>query len=61
MLFFWQYNRTRRSVALDIDEQSDVERLIDLLDRADIFLESTAPGTLSRLGLEVSPYEVVIP
>jgi crotonobetainyl-CoA:carnitine CoA-transferase CaiB-like acyl-CoA transferase len=50
-LFFWQHNRGKRSVALDPAEAADRARLLDLLSRADIFLESTPPGYLDRIGL----------
>jgi crotonobetainyl-CoA:carnitine CoA-transferase CaiB-like acyl-CoA transferase len=50
-LFFWNHNRGKRSIVLDPDVEDDRERLLDLLSRADVFLESTAPGHLQRLGL----------
>jgi crotonobetainyl-CoA:carnitine CoA-transferase CaiB-like acyl-CoA transferase len=50
-LFFWQHNRAKRSVALDLEAQDDRDALLDLLARADVLLESTARGYLDRLGL----------
>jgi crotonobetainyl-CoA:carnitine CoA-transferase CaiB-like acyl-CoA transferase len=50
-LFFWQHNRGKRSVALDPEAEGDREKLLDLLSRADVFLESAEPGYLDRLGL----------
>src|SRR5215468_5482479 len=40
-LFFWQYNRGKRSVVLDLDRGWDREKLLSLLADADILLEST--------------------
>jgi crotonobetainyl-CoA:carnitine CoA-transferase CaiB-like acyl-CoA transferase len=51
-LFFWNYNRSKRSVVLDLEAEDDRARLLDLLGRADVFVESTAPGYLKRLGLD---------
>ncbi len=50
-LFFWHYNRGKRSVVLDLTKEPDVTRLRTLLATADILLESTPKGTLDALGL----------
>ncbi|MCB1743138.1 MAG: CoA transferase [Gammaproteobacteria bacterium] len=50
-LFFWTYNRGKRSLALDLDAPVDRERLLALLESADVLLESTPKGYLDRLGL----------
>ena len=36
-LFFWQYNRGKRSVVFDLDREADQERLRSLLAEADRF------------------------
>ena len=43
-LFFWQYNRGKRSVVLDLDREVDREKLASLLAEADVLLESTPKG-----------------
>ena len=41
-LFFWQYNRGKRSVVLDLSGEGDREKLRSLLDKADVLLEFDA-------------------
>jgi crotonobetainyl-CoA:carnitine CoA-transferase CaiB-like acyl-CoA transferase len=53
-LFFWQYNRGKRSIALDLQRERDAGRFRALLASADILLESTPRGTLEALGLGTS-------
>jgi crotonobetainyl-CoA:carnitine CoA-transferase CaiB-like acyl-CoA transferase len=50
-LFFWQYNRGKRSIALDLQRDADATRFRSLLASADILLESTPKGALDALGL----------
>src|SRR5499433_2983967 len=50
-LFFWQYNRGKRSIVLDLQRDSDARRFRSLLASADILLESTPKGALDALGL----------
>src|SRR5215213_2805639 len=50
-LFFWQYNRGKRSVVLDLQQEKDRERFRSLVASADILLESTPKGELDNLGL----------
>src|SRR6185503_2690569 len=38
-LFFWQYNRGKRSVVLDLDQEKDRERFRALVSTADVLLE----------------------
>ena len=50
-LFFWQYNRGKRSIELDLTQKQDRVRFESLLSSADIFLESTPKGELDAFGL----------
>src|SRR5262245_41307920 len=50
-LFFWQYNRGKRSIVLDLDGATDREKLQSLLAHADVLLESTPKGKLEAIGL----------
>ena len=50
-LFFWQYNRGKRSIVLDLNQDKDRERLRTLVASADILLESTPKGELDGYGL----------
>jgi crotonobetainyl-CoA:carnitine CoA-transferase CaiB-like acyl-CoA transferase len=46
-LYFWHYNRGKRSVVLDLEnDPSARDRLLDVLEHADVLLESTPRGWL---------------
>ena len=49
-LFFWQYNRGKRSITLDLHQQTDREQFRALVATADVLLESTPRGELDGLG-----------
>ena len=51
-LFFWQYNRGKRSIVLDLRQERDRATFRGLVASADVLLESTPRGELDRLGLE---------
>jgi len=50
-LFFWQYNRGKRSIVLDLGRADDQDRFRSLIATADVLLESTPRGQLDALGL----------
>ena len=50
-LFFWQYNRGKKSVVLDLKQAGDQARLEKLLATADILLDATPKGELDAIGL----------
>jgi crotonobetainyl-CoA:carnitine CoA-transferase CaiB-like acyl-CoA transferase len=50
-LFFWQYNRGKRSIVLDRRQREDREKFDSLVAGADVLLESTPRGELDGLGL----------
>src|SRR5207247_7216422 len=52
-LFFWQYNRGKRSIALDLSQPGDRDRFRALVASADLLLESTPRGELAGWGLGV--------
>src|SRR5262249_7129038 len=49
--FFWYYNRGKKSLTLDLEQQKDRDRFRALVASADILLESTPKGELDRLGM----------
>ncbi len=53
-LFFWQYNRGKRSIVLDLHRPADRDRFGALIATADVLLESTPRGELDGLGLGAS-------
>ena len=50
-LFFWQYNRGKRSIVLDLRQPDDRDRFRSLVATADVLLESTPKGELDGHGL----------
>ena len=60
-LFFWQYNRGKRSVTLDLHQDVDRERFLSLLGSADVLLESTPKGELDELGLGAAALKARFP
>lgn len=44
-------NAGKRTIALDLADAADRERLLELVDRADVVAASWRPGSLERLGL----------
>lgn len=51
-LAWWAYARGKRSVVLDLDADRDRATLRALARRADFLIESFAPGTTERLGID---------
>ncbi|MBT0567794.1 CaiB/BaiF CoA-transferase family protein [Williamsia sp. CHRR-6] len=48
--FVW-LNRSKESIALDLKDDDDKSVLLQLLSRADVFVQNFAPGAVERLGL----------
>ncbi len=46
------WNRGKRSVALDLARADDRDAFLAMIDTADVFLESCAPGATTRLGID---------
>ena len=51
-LYFAYRNANKLGLALDLESESDRERLVDLLSRADVLIESEKPGRMAELGLD---------
>lgn len=49
--YFIPYNRGKRSIALDLKDESDRALLFSLVEEADVFIQGNRPGALARLGL----------
>ena len=48
---FMLWNRNKRSVALDLKDERDRARCLELVREADVFIENFKPGVADRLGL----------
>src|SRR5713226_6642688 len=55
------YNRGKRSVALDLQDAAHRDRVVALVRRADVFVESWHPGVAERLGLDYAALHDVNP
>jgi len=49
--YFQAVNRNKRSVALDLDDATDLARARELVVAADVLVENFRPGVMERLGL----------
>src|SRR5712672_1281805 len=49
--FFSQYNRSKRSIAIDLKSEEGRAVAIDLAVKADVLIENFRPGVTDRLGL----------
>ena len=56
-LFFWHYNRNKKSVVLDLRETTGQERLLRLLEGADVLLDSSCGALNVALGLDRAALE----
>ncbi|TFE37960.1 CoA transferase [Paraburkholderia dipogonis] len=50
--FFRAFNKNKKSIALDLDDEASREALLDLIETADVFVENFRPGRMSALGLD---------
>ncbi len=53
---FLAFNRNKRSVGIDLREAEDLERVLELVVKADVVVENFRPGVMDKLGLG---YEVL--
>lgn len=53
---FLAFNRNKRSVEIDLRDPQDLERILELADKADVVVENFRPGVMDRAGLG---YEVL--
>lgn len=48
---FRAFNRGKKSIVLDVDEEADRALLEELVRRSDVFIQNTRPGVLEKRGL----------
>ena len=51
---FQAFNRDKRSIQLDLNEERDRATLWELIDSADVYIQNFRPGTIERLGFAIS-------
>src|ERR1041384_6371805 len=47
----WLVNRSKQSLAVDLDDPRGLDLVLDLADRADVLVENYKRGVMDRLGL----------
>src|SRR5690606_17084371 len=50
-LFFWNYNRGKRSVVADLSTESDRTKVLKLISKADVLLDSSCGDLHKALGI----------
>ncbi len=60
-LWFWSYNRGKKSILADIETPAGQERIRELAASADFLIESFAPGYLPGLGLGYAAFRQLNP
>jgi crotonobetainyl-CoA:carnitine CoA-transferase CaiB-like acyl-CoA transferase len=60
-LYWWSYNRNKRSITLDIERAEGRELLERLVRSADFLIESFDPGFLGKIGLGYDALSVINP
>ncbi|HCJ86063.1 MAG TPA: hypothetical protein DHV80_05840, partial [Acidimicrobiaceae bacterium] len=53
-LRFWAYNRGKKGVVLDLDDEVDKAKFLDLVRSADLLIESYQPGYMAEKGFSVA-------
>jgi crotonobetainyl-CoA:carnitine CoA-transferase CaiB-like acyl-CoA transferase len=59
--YFLAINRNKRSVALDLKDERDLQLAKTLASRADVFVQNFKPGGLTRYGLDYEAVSAVNP
>jgi crotonobetainyl-CoA:carnitine CoA-transferase CaiB-like acyl-CoA transferase len=59
-LYFWGYNRGKRSVVIDAGEATGRSRLHGLLADADVLIDATPLGALAGLGIDPAAYPALV-
>ncbi|MBT5773602.1 MAG: carnitine dehydratase [Dehalococcoidia bacterium] len=53
-LYFWHYNTSKRGIVLDLEAEDGRRMLRELVETADVLLESEPPGRLEALGIDAA-------
>ncbi|GAL27265.1 probable racemase [Vibrio variabilis] len=53
-LLFHTFNRNKKSVALNLKSESDLEKVKKLISSADVMIHNFRPGVMERIGLDYS-------
>jgi crotonobetainyl-CoA:carnitine CoA-transferase CaiB-like acyl-CoA transferase len=58
---FHAINRNKQSYAADLKDADDVERIKQLIEKADVVLHNFRPGVMQRLGLDYETVKTINP
>ena len=53
-LYFWHYNTSKRGIVIDLEAEDGCRMLRELVETADVLLESEPPGRLEALGIDAT-------
>ncbi|MDQ3566485.1 MAG: CoA transferase [Actinomycetota bacterium] len=59
--YFLSVNRSKKSVVLDFKDESDLEKLKELIRNSDVLVENFRPGVMERMGLGWEELEEINP
>src|SRR5271157_2222630 len=60
-LYWWAYNRNKRSITVDLEHPDGREIVLDLVRRADFLIESFDPGYMASLEMDYAALDALNP
>ena len=60
-VYFLNINRQKKSIVLNIKDQSDYKRMLDLIKEADVFVENYRAGIAEKIGLGYEQLKTINP
>jgi crotonobetainyl-CoA:carnitine CoA-transferase CaiB-like acyl-CoA transferase len=60
-LWFWHYNTSKRGITLDLEQERGRELFRQLVEDADVVVESQRPGRMAELGIDYDDLKAANP
>ncbi|MGM9944400.1 MAG: CoA transferase [Lysinibacillus sp.] len=60
-VYFLNINRQKKSVVLNLKDQSDYKRMLDLIKEADVFVENYRAGIVGKIGFSYEQLKTINP